>query len=442
MKKEFDIRLRELIKRVMIDGICNEYSPEGTTRKPWTQEGLGAASTITRKTLRNWSAGGSFSSSRLEQFCDRLAAYPKGRELDEDEIVVLEQLRELARQKTKASETSVRPINHGPSASVPFSAARPSSPPWWRQKRKLTMAAMLLPFLLIALNSLGMFSSFAAPKGIAVSFKDCGNCPKMRIVPAGTFRAGSPSSEGFRDYDEDLSAPISMESFAVSEREISNGEFNFFKRQTGYKQADLCQKLVKDTGWFWVRDYSDNIEDPNWPEGCISFDDASAYVEWLNTLVEGKPYKVPNQIEWEYVARGGSETRYFWGDDPNESCEYANLADQSALRSYPGWDEVVACDDGEDDGSSSGGQYLPNDFGIFDTTGSLMEWTSSCFDVDEYISKNGGLQTGEAMNCSEIYIRGGSWGTKPSNARIADFRVYDRDKRHQQHGFRVMRSLP
>lgn len=78
---------------------------------------------------------------------------------------------------------------------------------------------------------------------------------------------------------------------------------------------------------------------------CVSWDDAKAYTVWLSQKT-GQEYRLLSEAEWEYAARAGTTTRRFWGDDGDQSCAYANGADQTTKAQVPGWKFLVAnCND-------------------------------------------------------------------------------------------------
>jgi len=93
------------------------------------------------------------------------------------------------------------------------------------------------------------------------------------------------------------------------------------------------------------------------PAVCISWEDAKAYVAWLSRKT-GKGYRLLSEAEWEYVARAGTTTRYFFGNDEKDTCGYAN-------------------GDGKCDGyaySSPVGKFAQNGFGLYDMHGNAWQW--------------------------------------------------------------------
>jgi formylglycine-generating enzyme required for sulfatase activity len=113
------------------------------------------------------------------------------------------------------------------------------------------------------------------------------------------------------------------------------------------------------------------------PVTCVSWNDAQAFIKWLNKKT-GSSYRLPSEAEWEYAARAGTKTARFWGDDPNDACSYANVADQT--KSPDGkfqWSDIHECTDGYWF-TAPVGSFRSNAFGLYDMLGNVSEW---CQDV-------------------------------------------------------------
>ena len=149
----------------------------------------------------------------------------------------------------------------------------------------------------------------------------------------------------------------------------------------------------------------------NSPVGCISYFDAVAYTNWLSAET-GHIYRLPSEAEWEYAARAGSTTSYFWGSDEAEACAYANVRSAGAQaiskrQAQSDIDDGFPCDDQATD-SATAGDYKPNDFGLYDMQGNVWEWVADC----NHKSYEGAPTDGSAWlddkDCRFGVIRGGS----------------------------------
>ncbi len=116
---------------------------------------------------------------------------------------------------------------------------------------------------------------------------------------------------------------------------------------------------------------------------CVYWTEAKAYTDWLSEKT-GETYRLLSEAEWEYVARGGVDTKWFWGDDDSKICEYGNVLDQAAANdptliagSGTSMDMAASCNDGYAIVSPVG-QFKPNAYGVYDTIGNVWEWTQDC----------------------------------------------------------------
>jgi formylglycine-generating enzyme required for sulfatase activity len=210
--------------------------------------------------------------------------------------------------------------------------------------------------------------------------KDGSLGPKMVWIPAGSFRMGDIHGGG--DSDEKPVHEVSINRFAMSRTEVTVGEFRRFVDATGYKteaeKGKNC-RTYKNGSWGWVKDVNwrnpNFSQDDNHPVVCVSWTDATAYVEWLSQQT-GKQYRLPTEAEWEYAARAGTETTRYWGNEPDEACRYANVHDRTSKKENGfGWTHHN-CTDGYAK-TAPVGSFKPNDLGLFDMLGNVWEWTCS-----------------------------------------------------------------
>lgn len=269
-------------------------------------------------------------------------------------------------------------------------------------------------------------------------FQDCPECPQMVVVPAGKIALGSampPESPARSRRD--------IASFAIGSSEVTRDQFSAFVVETGRADGESClsrdatgaRAFVKGATW-----RSPGIlQTGRHPVVCVSFVDAVAYVEWLSK-VTGHYYRLPSESEWEYAARAGSTTLWFWGDDRRQACQYANVpnVESSAPDASPG--SVFDCEDDYVD-TAPVGTFRENDFGLNDVLGNVWEWVEDCWHETNVGAPEDGSAWVTEADCNVRTVRGGgsvASRTPPSmSARTADPVNY----RGIGLGFRVARDL-
>ncbi len=282
-------------------------------------------------------------------------------------------------------------------------------------------------------------------------FRDCRDCPEMLVVPAGSYRMGSPSWEQGRDDNEGPVHAVTFRApFALGVYEVTVAEFGRFADETGYRTAAErdpekgCLTLENPTRSKWEytagrswRDLEYEIKGGQ-PVVCVSWNDAKKYAAWLSEIA-GVPYRLPSESEWEYAARAGSETKYHFGNDETQLCAYGNVADETPLPNGNAWTNKAGCSDGAAYPTRVG-TYRPNAFGLHDMHGNVWEWTEDCWNG----SYRGAPSDGSAWlsgDCAKRVLRGGSWNDEPALLRAAN-RFWDpTDERNGSIGFRVARTL-
>lgn len=228
--------------------------------------------------------------------------------------------------------------------------------------------------------------------------------PQMLALRGGAYLRGDLQGDG--DGDEQPPAEVRVQPFAIAVYEATFDEYDLFCDDTGRGKPD-------DEGW----------GRGSRPVVNVSWEDANSYAEWLSQRTEQR-YRLPTDAEWEYAARGGTSSRFWWGDEAQTN--RANCADCGSL-----W---------ESEKSAPVGRFPPNPFGLHDTAGNVFEWVADCWQ-DSYgpsPSSDGG---GSEGGCGKRVIRGGAWSFPVKEVRSANRWRDFPTRRSDDTGFRLAREL-
>jgi formylglycine-generating enzyme required for sulfatase activity len=220
------------------------------------------------------------------------------------------------------------------------------------------------------------------------SFRDCADCPEMLRIPSGSFLMGSPAKERERDSWEDPRHTVQVSAFAIGKYAVTFEEWDACVAASG------CSTRPSDEGWGRGRR----------PVINVSWEHAQEYASWLSKKA-GKTYRLPSEAEWEYAARAGTTTAYYWGDHIGTG--HANCYGCGSRWDYKQTAPV--------------GSFDPNPWGLYDLLGNVYQWTQDCWH-DSYRGAPTDGSAWTAGECLQRVVRGGSWNDEPSFSRSA-FRI-------------------
>ncbi len=239
--------------------------------------------------------------------------------------------------------------------------------------------------------------------------------PEMVVIPSGQFIMGSPTSDRGRVNSESPQHMVSIKSFAMGKYDVTFDEWEACVAGGGCKGH-----MPGDRGW----------GRGNRPVIYVDWDDAQNYVKWLSG-VTSQHWRLPTEAEWEYAARAGTTSAYYWGDSGNH--DYANYgADECCQGAKLGKDQWI--------NTSPVGSFEPNKFGLYDMVGNVYQWLQDCAN-DNY---QGAPTDGSAWlkgDCEARELRGGSWYFFQENLRSAMRFYLPSMLRFNFIGFRVVREL-
>ena len=289
-------------------------------------------------------------------------------------------------------------------------------------------------------------ASSAPPK----TFRDCPNCPEMVVIPAGSFQMGAPPGENQRfevptteaGRDEPQHQVTFAKPFALAKFDITRAEFIAFLRATNFRPRPGCMTEVNGV---WTPQLQATWQEPGFaqterdPVVCMNEIEIGGYIRWLRQAT-GKDYRLPSEAEWEYAARGGTTTAYYWGDDPRDACTYENVGDETHREKYGGT-TAIPCRDGFAE-TAPVGSFRPNPFGLYDMLGNIFVATADCWNENYTGAPNDG-SAWSSGDCGRHATRKAGFGTarewmlRTSN-RLAEGSL----ARRNRFGFRVALSLP
>jgi len=211
-------------------------------------------------------------------------------------------------------------------------------------------------------------------------------------VPAGSFMMGSPENEiGRSDHEGPLHSVTISHSFWIGKYEVTNQQFDAFIRATGYSMRAGSTKGGLGIEWRDLNEAPVFSEDADWrnpgwdieelqPVVLVSWHDAKAYCHWLQNLT-GMAFDLPSEAQWEYACRGGTNTSRYWGESPEDACEYENVFGGDTA---PEGLDLHRCSDDYFLCPAPVGAFRPNGFGLFDMIGNVREWCNDYYGSDYY----------------------------------------------------------
>ena len=256
---------------------------------------------------------------------------------------------------------------------------------------------------------------------------------KFVTIPAGKFKMGSPDDEKGRKNNENgkngkvVEVEISK-AFEIMETEVTQSLYEYVmgENPSKFKREEDCDN------WDSVKELC-----PDHPVERISWNDTQEFIKTLNESLglkncKGRPddpsgcYRLPTEAEWEYAARAGTETAYFYGDDPSLLTKYAIFYDNSEGKTT----------------YKVKGNRQANPYGLYDIYGNVQEFVQDAY--DKFLP--GGkdplvIASGWWFFKSDIIIRGGSFYKTAHHLRSAFRSHKDQDFNNVNYGFRLVRNL-
>jgi formylglycine-generating enzyme required for sulfatase activity len=241
----------------------------------------------------------------------------------------------------------------------------------------------------------------------------------MVLIAGGEFGMGDLDGTG-PDEEQPLHE-VRVRPFALSSREVTRSEFGAFARATDHKMEagsgggeEYCD--LEAVTW-QAPGFEQTDEDP---VVCVSWADATAYIDWLNSRT-GLKFRLPTEAEWEYAARAGATTPYWWGAEFD-----ANAGNFQGTSDKDEWNF----------GTAPVGRFPASPTGLHDVLGTVSEWVQDCWQ-DNY---NGAPRDGTAWEnkgCEQRVTRGGSWVSDAGKSRAAGRVGRDVNDRATFLGFRL-----
>ena len=256
--------------------------------------------------------------------------------------------------------------------------------------------------------------------GSAISFD-------MLAIPGGSFQMGSPEDEPFRNVDEGPVREVKVNHFFMAKIEVSWAEYLAFFKQTG------AQGKTTDTYLNKEKEEVDAISGPTPPYGApdqgwgkgimpamsMTPQAAEVYCQWLSQIT-GKTYRLPTEAEWEYAARGGTSTPYFFDGNPKRYVKKGIRnklfgVDTSGINGFVNYEENSMAR------SAPPHEILENPFGLVNMLGNVSEFCADWYSPETYLNYPDGVISNPAgpAEGEEHVIRGGSYRDGADRVRSA-----------------------
>ena len=248
-----------------------------------------------------------------------------------------------------------------------------------------------LAFLISTLSFIGLFIPYTDAQGNTEKNMSISPSTKMEFlkIPGGCFLMGS--NKGFV-----FEAPVHkvcVDTFYLGKYEVTQKQWTVFQKNN----------LSRFKG-------------ENRPVQRVSWDDAKDYLKKFNQAEKTSKYRLPTEAEWEYAARGGTSTEFFWGDQIDN--DYVWYFGTSNYQAHPV------------------GLKKPNPFGLYDILGNVWEWVEDWYSRDYFKTSPKKNPTGPKFGRFKVK-RGGSQANLISHIKSHTRYRAPKNRRHYINGFRI-----
>lgn len=252
---------------------------------------------------------------------------------------------------------------------------------------------------------------------------DLGQDTSLELVqiPAGKFMMGS------NDYDNEKPIhEVTVPAFLMGKYPVTNAQW---EAVMGTKPSEK---------------YDIKFQDKNQPVIGVSWGDCQEFCKKLSAKIR-KEFRLPSEAEWEYACRGGTQTKYYFGDEAGELGKYAWYGDNSGTQILDS-DRLWRENYGEywqrltDNKNSTHpvGEKIPNVWGLYDMHGNVWEWCSDIYheNYTDVPADGSSWETGTVKNYRAH--RGSSWYLFAACCRSASRLGSSADNRYNVIGFRLV----
>jgi formylglycine-generating enzyme required for sulfatase activity len=265
----------------------------------------------------------------------------------------------------------------------------------------------------------------------------------FQLIPPGQFMMG----KGQSGHDGPAHAVRITRPFYIGTYEVTRGQFatfvaanHQFKTQAerskgGFHLEDMEKRLKWDGKHQYTWKKPGFSQDNSHPVVDVTWDDAREFCNWLSRK-EGKTYRLPTEAEWEYAARAGTTAGHYGGAGAEDLTQIANYPDASTKSKFPKWRPLDTSDGFPY--TSPVGQFRPNNFGLYDTLGNVLEWCSDWSSEDYYTTSPLNDPPGPAAGRT----RAGRGGSFASLSDVSGRWNFNQDHHVPDLGFRVVCEIP
>ncbi|MDR2338905.1 MAG: formylglycine-generating enzyme family protein [Deltaproteobacteria bacterium] len=210
----------------------------------------------------------------------------------------------------------------------------------------------------------------------------------------------------------------------------SDLDTEFYEHEKPQHRVDISKPfrvgVLEVSQWQWQQVMGNNpsrFKDPLLPVESVSYDSVMSFIAKLNEREGTHAYRLPTEAEWEYFARAGTMSPYFFGDSDARLGDYAWYRANSERTTHPG------------------GLLRANPWGLHDVYGNVAEMLSDWFGLDYYTASPQRDPKGPSEG-KERSLRGGSWTNTEFGNRSSYRDRYEPDYLESVVGLRLVMDLP